>query len=63
MPVTMKLPILFHFVMSLGNSALLLAADPPAFPEDPAQLLERTSFQTSKPWSPLGNLRSDVAMV
>ena len=25
--------------------------------------LERTSFQTSKPWSPLGNLRADVAMV
>jgi len=36
---------------------------PPAFPEDPAQALERTSFQTSKAWSPQGNLRSDVAMV
>ncbi len=35
----------------------------PAFPTDPNQILERTSFQTSKPWSPLGNLRSDVAMV
>lgn len=36
---------------------------PPAFPADPAQPQERTSFQTSKPWSPQGNLRSDVAMV
>ena len=42
---------------------LSLKADPPAFPEDPAQALERTSFQTSKAWSPLGNLRADVAMV
>jgi hypothetical protein len=36
---------------------------PPAFPADPAQNLERTSFQTSQPWSPNGNLRADVAMV
>ncbi|MES2569977.1 MAG: hypothetical protein V4710_07965, partial [Verrucomicrobiota bacterium] len=41
----------------------LLKADPPAFPEDPAQRLERTSFQTAKAWSPQGNLRADVAMV
>lgn len=40
-----------------------LRADPPPFPEDPASVQERTSFQTSKPWSPEGNLRSDVAMV
>jgi hypothetical protein len=33
------------------------------FPTDPAQHLERTSLQTSQRWSPLGNLRSDVAMV
>jgi hypothetical protein len=37
--------------------------NPPAFPEDPAQILERTCFQTAKPWSPQGNLRSDVALV
>jgi len=36
---------------------------PPAFPADPAQTLERTCFQTSRPWSPQGNLRSDVAIV
>jgi len=40
----------------------LLGADP-VFPTDPGQSLERTSFQTSKPWSPLANLRADVAMV
>jgi len=33
------------------------------FPEDPRQALERTCFQTAKAWSPLGNLRSDVALV
>ncbi|GAA5481003.1 hypothetical protein [Haloferula sargassicola] len=36
---------------------------PPPFPKDPAQALERTCFQTAKPWSPKGNLRSDVAIV
>ena len=35
----------------------------PPFPADPDQLLERTCFQTGKPWSPSGNLRSDVAIV
>ena len=35
---------------------------PKAFPEDPLQTLERTCFQTAKPWSPQGNLRSDVAI-
>ena len=30
---------------------------------DPARPLERTSFQTGKPWNPLGNLCADVAMV
>jgi hypothetical protein len=49
--------------IALGGLPPLLRADPPAFPRDPAQVLERTSFQTSKPWSPLGNLRADVAMV
>jgi hypothetical protein len=43
--------------------ALLAAEAPPPFPTDPDQILERTCFQTSQPWSPLGNLRSDVAIV
>jgi len=34
----------------------------PPFPTDPDQFLERTCFQTGKPWSPYGNLRSDVAI-
>ncbi len=34
----------------------------PPFPTDPLSILERTCFQTSKPWSPQGNLRSDVAI-
>ncbi|HTQ50024.1 MAG TPA: hypothetical protein VMJ12_04885, partial [Candidatus Acidoferrales bacterium] len=32
-------------------------------PVDSNQVLERTSFQTGKPWSENGNLRSDVAIV
>lgn len=49
--------------VSLSGAMLLPAADPQAFPADPAQALERTSFQTAQPWTPVGNLRSDVAMV
>jgi predicted alpha-1,6-mannanase (GH76 family) len=33
-----------------------------SFPPDPAQALERTCFQTGRPWGPTGNLRSDVAI-
>ena len=47
----------------LAGAAQSPGANPPAFPTDPAQAQERTSFQTSKPWSELGNLRADVAMV
>jgi len=42
---------------------LLRAAEPSPFAADPAQPLERTCFQTSQPWSGVGNLRSDVAIV
>jgi hypothetical protein len=59
----MKFGQLFLATVSLVSPLTLRAADLPAFPEDPAQTLERTSFQTSQAWSPLGNLRSDVAMV
>src|SRR6185369_15521537 len=44
-------------------SAIAPGAELAPFPADPAQHLERTSFQTSQPWSPNGNLRADVAMV
>lgn len=51
------LPVLLFFTP-------LLAADiPPAFPPDPDQQLERTCFQTGQPWSAVGNLRSDVAIL
>ncbi len=43
--------------------ALSFGAELAPFPAEPAQHLERTSFQTSQPWSPNGNLRADVAMV
>ena len=49
--------------MAVAIPGLALGAELLPFPEDPGQNLERTSFQTSQPWSPLGNLRSDVAMV
>jgi CubicO group peptidase (beta-lactamase class C family) len=38
------------------------AAKTIAFPRDPAQSLERTCFQTGRPWSGSANLRSDVAI-
>lgn len=52
-------------VMIAASTLPRAAADglPPAYPTDPDQDLERTCFQTSKPWSPQGNLRSDVALV
>ena len=48
---------------TFATLSMALAELPPPFPADPAQSLERTCFQTSKPWSPMGNLRSDVALV
>jgi hypothetical protein len=62
-PATMYLcrPLAAVFVLT---RAILPAEElPPPFPADPAQALERTCFQTSRPWSPQGNLRSDVALV
>lgn len=42
----------------------LLADEPPSpFASDTNQVLERTSFQTGSPWTPKGDLRSDVAIV
>ncbi len=41
---------------------LLAQEIPPPFPADPLSSLERTCFQTAKPWTPQGNLRSDVAI-
>ena len=56
--------------MHLRLAAVLLPAllaqaaeNPPAFPSDPLQDLERTCFQTGQGWSANGNLRSDVSIV
>lgn len=54
------LPVLFG--TALAGSVTAQEAIPP-FPADTNQALERTCFQTSQPWSPKGNLRSDVAIV
>src|ERR1022692_2803770 len=53
--------VLISFV-STGVS-LFAGETPSPFASDPDQVFERTSFQTGKPWSPSGNLRSDVAIV
>lgn len=50
-------------ILAASAQSLTAQSIPPAFPEDPKQELERTCFQTSKPWSSNGNLRSDVALV
>ncbi len=47
---------------SLFSLPLLAAEKIPPFPADPDQQLERTCFQTGKPWGGSGNLRSDVAI-
>ena len=41
----------------------LLGGSLPASPRDPNQASERTCFQTGQPWSGIGNLCSDVAIV
>ncbi|EEF59721.1 conserved hypothetical protein [Pedosphaera parvula Ellin514] len=62
-------PMLMNFVVyGLLASALipvsLFGKDvPTSFPVDPSQGMERTCFQTSKPFSSNGDLRSDVAIV
>lgn len=50
----------------LAAPLALTAAPHPSyapFAEDTNQALERTCFQTSRPWSPHGNLRGDVTLV
>jgi len=49
---------------ALGAISPALAEDAGRlFSSDPGQVLERTCFQTSKPWNEAGNLRADVALV
>ncbi len=49
-------------VFSAANN-LSAAESPSPFAADTNQVLERTSFQTGKAWTPKGDLRSDVAIV
>jgi hypothetical protein len=49
--------------LGLGTVSLAAAELPLPFPPEPDQALERTCFQTSRPWSGAANLRSDVALV
>jgi hypothetical protein len=61
-PLMPSLPALLFAALLLATALPAFAQRPP-FPADPLQSRERTSFQTSRPWSGAGNLRSDVAMV
>jgi hypothetical protein len=67
--ITIKKTIRFNVsllvILSLFNVAFRLCASdiPSPFASDPNRLLERTCFQTGKPWTPEGDLGSDVAIV
>src|SRR5207253_11515758 len=55
---------LISFFFGLSQSLLLMGAELLLkSPFDPLQQLERTCFQTGLPWSGVGNLGSDVAIV
>jgi hypothetical protein len=51
------------FIVVLVTTYDLFGDSLGSLPSDPQQVLERTCFQTGQPWSGLGNLRSDVAIV
>jgi len=62
----MKSRKMFQFVFFATLTAALCANAETAssvFPQDPNQVLERTCFQTSRPWSDKADLRSDVTLV
>lgn len=66
-PATTFQSLIAAAIISAGyfNVFFILSAaeNPPPFPSDTNQMLERTCFQTGQAWSPKGNLRSDVAIV
>lgn len=62
-PILMRFSVISLLTFGWGALAVWAAGNPPAFPPDPDQALERTCFQTASPWSAAGNLRSDVAIV
>jgi hypothetical protein len=58
------LPLRFTFALAcVAGFAVSAAGTSATAPVDPDQVLERTCFQTGRPWSPRINLRSDVAIV
>jgi hypothetical protein len=50
------------FVVCVARLCIAAQTVPP-FPAEPEQQLERTCFQTSRPYTSIANLRSDVAIV
>jgi hypothetical protein len=50
-------------ILLLATASVFGAEVPVAFPFDPQQSQERTSFQTGAPWSGIADLRSDVVLV
>jgi hypothetical protein len=58
-----KVSVAFLAAVFAAGIPLLAGETSSPFAADPDQVLERTSFQTGKPWTPKGNLRSDVAIV
>jgi len=55
--------IIIHSTALCAALSSSFAGTAPPLPADPQQRLERTCFQTGQPWSGVGNLRSDVAIV
>ena len=66
LPVTRRFSTRLCAALAASGLVMALRAGaetPPVFSTDTNQVLERTCFQTSSPWSPQGNLRADVAIV
>src|SRR6516162_11782038 len=62
----MKLLLPLRLTLALAcvaGFAVSAAGTSATAPVDPDQVLERTCFQTGRPWSPRINLRSDVTIV
>ena len=59
----MRTPLVCLTFVLLATRVTFAAENPPPFPPDPDQSLERTCFQTGAAWSERSNLRSDVAIV
>lgn len=63
MPISRRDWVIILFAFTSVVFAASASEIPSPFASDSKQALERTSFQTGKPWTPQGDLRSDVAIV